>query len=203
MMQDSRFDTGMPFSRTLTTLRLGLLVVSLSLLSACASGPEPIQLIDERFHVVSDKEGVIQDMEGGLQWMRCSLGQQWTGTNCVGEAVLFTWADAGNRAIGLEYAGHTDWRLPTVEELYSLVYCSNGQKKAFHRESLGMCSGQGFTRPTINLEAFPGTASATFWSGSAAAGFSNSAWFVSFDNGNASRGIRSVASHVRLVRSVR
>ncbi len=31
-------------------------------------------------------DGTVTDVETGLQWMRCSLGQKWKGSTCVGEA---------------------------------------------------------------------------------------------------------------------
>jgi hypothetical protein len=77
----------------------------------------------------------VRDTVTGLQWVRCSLGQTWqarTQTDrqtCNGEAGEFNHNDAidlpelMNEAGG--YAGYTDWRLPTIEELRTLVFCSN------------------------------------------------------------------------------
>ncbi len=51
----------------------------------------------------------------GNDWMRCDTTQMYA-----------TAADATSYCQGLVLAGHSDWRLPTKDELKSIVYCSNG-----------------------------------------------------------------------------
>ncbi len=135
-------------------------------------------LIGDRYRDLGD--GVALDTQTNLQWMRCALGQTWNGQTCVGEAKQFNWNDAIKIAKETRYAGYTDWRLPTIDELKTLIV--TGQK------------------PTINQQAFPNTLSAWFWSGSPNASYSGSAWGVHFGYGYADSSNRSNDYHVRLVR---
>lgn len=79
-------------------------------------------------------DGTTIHVPSGLHWMRCSLGQGWSGSSCSGNAQNLTqWRDAlqlvnavnggdsnadGDGAPG--FAGHNDWRLPNFKELSSL-----------------------------------------------------------------------------------
>src|SRR3990170_591596 len=58
---------------------------------------------------VDNGDGTITDKATGLMWMK----------NDNGEAI--SWENALSYAEGLEYAGHTDWRLPNAKELQSIV----------------------------------------------------------------------------------
>lgn len=66
----------------------------------------------------------VIDEKTGLQWLKCPVGL--SGYDCsTGSAQLFTWRDAlfetrdQYRQNGL--AGKTDWRLPSIAELRTLV----------------------------------------------------------------------------------
>ncbi|MBT7141137.1 MAG: DUF1566 domain-containing protein, partial [Gammaproteobacteria bacterium] len=61
--------------------------------------------------------------------------------------------------------GASDWRMPTREELRSIV--------AYDR-----------TIPAIDTDYFPNTVANWFWSASPNAGISDSAWIVNFYYGN-------------------
>ncbi|MCG5547531.1 DUF1566 domain-containing protein [Halorhodospira halochloris] len=146
--------------------------------------------------------GIVKDVETDLQWMRCSLGQTWDGDTCTEEADWYDHSSAMNEAEEFNeaggYSGHSDWRVPTREELRTLVYCSSGEPSYFN-DSGSRCSGN-YDRPAIYHEAFPNTPTSVFWSASPYAGLSDYAWRVSFYHGGDSRWRKSSTSRVRLVR---
>ncbi len=148
-------------------------------------------------------DGTVTDITTGLQWMRFSLGQTWKGGTCVGEAKIYNWMLALNATVALNhkggYAGRYDWRLPTKDELLSLVYCSSGKPKTWN-DTGKTCEGD-YDRPTILQQAFPNTLSSIFWSASAYAGNSNYAWLVDFYFVYAYFNYKSSALQVRLVRA--
>ena len=69
--------------------------------------------------------GVVQHAHTGLQWSRCAVCQSWSSGRCQGATEVFYWNEAGDAIEQLnrtgQLAGHTDWRLPTVEELATLI----------------------------------------------------------------------------------
>jgi hypothetical protein len=140
-------------------------------------------------------DGTVTDTETGLMWKRCSEGLE--GVNCEkGQAEKYTYDDAVKRFKDVEYAGYADWRLPTIDELKTLVYCSKGVKD----KNDGECNN-GSERPTINQQAFPNTEKWSYWSGTPIAYNSGSAWVVFFNYGNPFALNRSNDLAVRLVRN--
>ncbi len=146
-------------------------------------------------------DGTVTDVKTGLQWMRFSLGQEWRGGTCVGEAKTYKWTLALNAVVALNhkggYAGRCEWRLPTKDELLSLVYCTSGKPKTWN-DTGKPCEGD-YDRPTILQQAFPNTPSSNFWSATVNAGNSYSAWYVYFGYGYADNGSKGDAFQVRLV----
>ncbi len=80
----------------------------------------------ERFVVRG--QGLVTDRQTGLMWQRCPIGQQfaadWT---CTGSEIIFTWQSAlhyveqlNGGEIG-DNLGYTDWRVPNLKELASIV----------------------------------------------------------------------------------
>jgi len=125
--------------------------------------------------------GTVMDWATGLQWKRCSEGQTWSGSTCTGTASTHSWQEALQLAEGASELGLSDWRLPNIKELASVVELA--------------CAD-----PTIDLAVFPGTPSSEFWSSSPLANLTDSAWFVNFSNGPA-RPVSKVSTlPVRLVR---
>jgi len=141
-------------------------------------------------------DGTVTDKETKLQWMRCSLGQQWTGSGCSGKAKEMNWETAKQQKA--DFAGHKDWRLPSIEELRTLVWCSSGKPAHFPGDGR-FCEGE-YQQPTIDAQAFPDTPAEWFWSSSAYANYSDSAWIVHFYNGYGNSNNRYNYNAVRLVR---
>lgn len=94
----------------------------------------------------------VMDGVTGLVWQRGVSGD------------TYTWANAGIYCAELSLAGKSDWRLPTVVELNSIVDLSRAS-------------------PSIDATAFPDTPSEPFWSSTADAYNEGDAWFVAFGNG--------------------
>lgn len=114
------------------------------------------------------EDGTAVHVKTGLIWSRCSMGQVLQGDNCSGSATthsFFSAAEQAKRANENNYLGFNSWRLPTVEELQSIVelHCAN---------------------PAINETVFPNTPASWYWSASI---FNEFPWYgmpVDFGNGN-------------------
>ncbi|MFQ3247981.1 MAG: hypothetical protein ACI9SP_004640 [Arenicella sp.] len=103
----------------------------------------PSDTPNERFDI-NDDGLTVRDIETGLTWSRCSLGQ--TGNECATFASLFDFSGALSAAEASTIGGFSDWRLPNIKELMSIVAVN--------------CSS-----PSINLEVFPNTPSGITSSG--------------------------------------
>lgn len=121
--------------------------------------------------------------------MRCSIGQEWDGSNCSGNASRHSWTAANTFTNNHRFADHNDWRLPDIDELRTLVYCSSDRRRRHERPNgrfistaNGQCEGD-YQRPTIRQDAFPATPAAGFWSATPYAGDSGGAWGVLFHTG--------------------
>ncbi len=76
---------------------------------------------------VNNLDGSITHTKTGLTWQRCAVGQTWIDGYCDGTAKTFTHQDAV--ALTSNLGGNTDWRLPTFQELRSIVDSSDGVNK--------------------------------------------------------------------------
>lgn len=131
-------------------------------------------------------DGTVTHLSTGLMWKVCSEGQGWAADgSCSGTASSHTWQEALQLVQTLNagggFATHTDWRLPNLKELKSIVEHA--------------CSS-----PAINDTIFNNTPSSYYWSSSPNAAYSTSAWGVDFGYGSASSGDRTSILHARLVR---
>jgi len=119
---------------------------------------------------VDNGDGTVTDTSTGLRW------QQATGNN----GVEMTWKAALAYCENLSLAGFTDWRLPTIKELSSLVDLSSSS-------------------PTTDPN-FRDTKSDYYWSSSTYANYTRFAWYVDFGNGTGYNYLKSDRHYVRAVR---
>ena len=101
-----------------------LLLIGVWLLAgALAGAPERARFFDPG-------DGTVHDQRTGLRWMKCSLGQRYTGQSCAGSALRLSWHDArslckklGEDAAALQRAGVPDleWQLPGRADLLTLL----------------------------------------------------------------------------------
>jgi hypothetical protein len=146
---------------------------------------------------------------GGLEWLRCSLGQAWSGGSCTGEAKAYTVEEAKTAVDAFNstgYGGKRDWRVPTVRELQSLRVCSTG----FASETTDIQDGGApvsndcrttTTRPAIDTAQFPQTPRSFFRSSSSYLNDVSGVWDVLFETGLIGIHPRDMGMYVRLVRA--
>jgi len=153
----------------------------------CASRNANIEASTPSSEFLIHSNGTVTHQRTGLVWMRCSLGEEWVGDSCLGTPSSFTWRGA-LEAVGEfnreNYTGVSGWRLPSKNELYSII-----------EES---CYG-----PAINQKLFPGIVGnpSSYWSSSPSAVLDNFAWLVSFLNGGVThQGTWACCYPIRLVR---
>lgn len=124
---------------------------------------------------IDQGNGTVIDSQTGLQWMRCELGQTWTGRTCTGESETYQWQAALDKAKIISYATYSDWRVPTLKELQSLVYCSNGKKILYKENGIEDKQSEGsygcksdsrgaYKQPTIAQQVFPNATASGVWS---------------------------------------
>lgn len=151
----------------------------------------------DRFTVNDD--GTVSDQQTGLTWMICSKGQEWDGATCTGAVKTYQWQEANRLGQDFSYAGKSDWRLPTMEELKSLVYCSSGREIRREDGTLLQCDGD-FEQPTIAKEFFPGTPVEWFWTATTSPHDNEYFWSVHFGQGYVLDNDQINSYAVRLVR---
>jgi hypothetical protein len=163
------------------TIMLLTIMTSYPAMADCVSA---IPQTTPNSQLVDIVNGTITDTATGLIWKKCSEGQT-NDTYCTGSATMVNWSDALQAAETLNssggFAGKTDWRLPNIKELQSIVEVA--------------CSA-----PSINSDRFPNIGPSNFWTASAYANNSASAWSVGFGHGGSSGDYRYNSFQVRLVR---
>ena len=118
--------------------------------------------------------GTITDNRTGLVWVKDGNSAGCNNGNAL------TWKQGISFCKNLDYAGYKDWRLPSIQELQSIV-------------DYGRCD------PTINSFYFPHTHS-YYWSSTTHSHYTDVAWNAYFYNGNVNDYDKTDYNHVRPVR---
>ena len=119
--------------------------------------------------LIDNKNGTVTDTDTGLMWQQATA----PGT--------YTWDGAISYCVNLTLGGYSDWRLPTIQELISIV-----DYKKYH--------------PAINADYFHDTKSSCYWTSAPDARSTGHARFVSFYYGDVNYGNKSSSYYVRAVR---
>lgn len=116
--------------------------------------------------------GTVIDNNTGLIWVKDS--------NAAGIGGTYVWLDALNGCENLNYAGYSDWRLPNINELWSIVNYSK--------------------TPCINTTYFLNTSISFYWSSTTFVTYLPNAWLVYFGDGDVSGAGKTYAYPIRCVR---
>jgi hypothetical protein len=113
---------------------------------------------------------VVTDSTTGLQWQDDAIGS------------TMNWKSAIEQCENLTLDGHSDWRLPNLKELTSIVDDTR-------------------VNPSIDTDTFQFIASSFYWSSTTNAGNSSDAWNVYFNYGYQYSYYKSDSYFVRCVRA--
>ncbi len=161
----------------------------------------------DRYKVVGSDCSIVADLVTGLEWQRCSVGLTWNVNIqwCDGPyPSSFTWDQA------MTQTAPGGFRLPTLTELSSLVYCPNtgtiGVPVPPVAVGYSSCYGDeewwgDYQHPTIVWEAFPRTIEEVpYWSSSASTETPRDAGIVWFRGSAFLEYLKDRTLPVRLVR---
>ncbi len=118
----------------------------------CVAEGTPQRAIPASGHFFETTDDTVMDHATGLEWQRGSSPSAQSQVDSI------SYCDS------LSLSGKTDWRLPTVVELSSLMPARKDEQ------------------PLIDLTVFPDTQTSAYWSASPVAA-SSLGWYVSFDAG--------------------
>ena len=157
-------------------------------------------------------QGMWRDPKTNMIWMRCSLGQTWDGSTCTGTLSTLNWQAAQDAIKAMNrnggYGGYTDWVVPHIEDLASLIRCNTGFKstdkipaKRGGETTIQEVCKDGSQSPTIDQAIFPNTPTGWSWSASPVAENGSRAWLVGFNYGGTHHDKDSSTTRVRAVRA--
>lgn len=144
-------------------------------------------------------DGTVKHNKTGLMWKICSEGQTYNNQSCSGTASKYIAKNALQTSItnnqNSGFANHTDWRVPNVKELNTLVEYS----------CMLNTSDSTDNQPAINTSIFPNTPYGFYWSSTKisdreTAGF----WALSSATGGSTDNdsLQAQQNYVRLVRNI-
>lgn len=108
-------------------------------------------------------DNTVTDTTNNLVWQKCTVGKNADST-CTGTSTFTVWKDALTACKNLTLASRTDWRLPSVNELMTLIdYTKSGP-------------------PVINATLFPATGNLSYWTSTTYSVTTTRPWNVSFSN---------------------
>ncbi|MBM9499126.1 DUF1566 domain-containing protein [Leptospira sp. 201903071] len=126
---------------------------------------------------IDNANGTITDSNTGLLWMQCPDGVAWP--TCAGAPNNEDWNTAINTCEMLNFAGRTNWRLPNVNELLSIV---------------------DYTQPAPRINPiFPNTPPNPHWTSTTFDNLKTSAMLIDFASGQLWVNDKSSALRVRCV----
>ncbi|NTS76495.1 DUF1566 domain-containing protein [Catenovulum sp. SM1970] len=143
-------------------------------------------------YTIDSENGIATDEKTGLSWHMCTLGMAWDKANntCTGTAQAYTWSEALIAAQDSEYANFSNWRLPNIKELMSII----------ERQ----CEA-----PALNAEVFVDSLSEKYWSSTPVINsdgngglIGDQVWAVNFTEGSNNFTVKTTYSFVRLVRKL-
>jgi hypothetical protein len=138
--------------------------------------------LNPQLSYIDNGDGTVTDKYTGLMWKKCSEPD--TTADCSGMPNVYTWADAISQCENLTYAGYSDWRLPNMKELFSLI------------------KYEGSSGPYIDTTYFPNTVNSYYWTSTTFAPTPTSAMAVSFSVGFVSGNLKAAGNmYVRCVRA--
>jgi hypothetical protein len=111
------------------------------------------------------RDHLVIDLQHGVEWMRCSVGQIWNGTDCEGVAVQLTQEDVARAIVIANAQLGPGWRLPSRAELEGLVCKACAPVK-------------------IELDSFPNTLGEPYWTGEVNGFAPRHIWTVNFMTGH-------------------
>lgn len=117
---------------------------------------------------VDNKNGTVIDGKTGLIWQQ-------------GEGGAMGWTKAFPYCENLSLAGYTDWRLPNIKELESLVDKTR-------------------QNPTLDQAFFPDAHASPYWSSTTHPSQPKFAWHMDFSNGRVSNNTKYYSMYARCVR---
>ncbi len=160
----------------------------------------------KRFEVLPD--GTAKDKVTGLIWLRCDSGTEldMDSGHCTGaqNSPSYTWSEALKLARDLNdqaLLGHSDWRVPNIKELGSLVQHNCTAPKIDHQIFISPRNGYWSSTPSRRVERMPSTFEVVDGQTVETKGaITNAAWMLDFQDGKENRRALNMKFSLRLVR---